>query len=234
MLAIVVITYNIPADVFLLQTEAIKKFCKDKYELFVVDNSSKEEMSVDIRYHATRLGLNYIRTKASSVDSSDSHAWAANFIYKKLQKKYSFFLFLDHDCIPIKEFSVQKILGHGDKSIAGVGQGKQKTYFWPGCVMWCEEDMQNDLIDFSPNNTYGLDTGGELYRVVDLLGKDVCVFFDEAYCENPHFKGKYNNYALLNDGMFLHFINGSNWNKETNNTERINSLINVTRELSGL
>lgn len=231
MLGIVIITYNITPDVFILQTEAIKKFCKDEYVVEVFDNSSDNNLSEGIKYHALRLGCEYTRTKASSVNSSDSHAWAANFAIDKIKKKYLRFLFLDHDCIPVKPFSVTDILW--TKIMAGLGQGspKTKTYFWPGCVMW---KLVSDMVDFSPNTEHGLDTGGNLYKVVEKYTEENCVFFNEEYHQNPHYKGRYNTYAMINNGMFMHFINTSNWNKEKNNAERLNSLINIARSKAGL
>lgn len=234
MTGIIIITYNIPTEVFLLQIAAIRKFCKDKlFEIHVVDNSSKDDIADGINYHAKRLELSYVRTKASSVNGSDSHSWAANFIYERLTGGYENFLFIDHDCIPIREFSVEAIMQ--ECIIAGVGQEKSKTYFWPGCVMWNESILgPTGLIDFSPNSEFGLDTGGNLYKVIDAYGVENCIFFNEIYCQNPNYKGRYNSYAMLNDEMFLHFINGSNWNKEKNNNERLNSLINIVKAKAGL
>lgn len=228
MTGIVIITYNIIADVFILQVEAIKKFCKDKHEIIVVDNSYKDDRSEAISYHATRLGCIYKKTKASSRDGSDSHAWAANYIYGQIEDKYRKFLFLDHDCIPVRPFSVEEILKK--KHIAGIAQQKSKKYLWPGCLMFDAEAIPVD-IDFSPNSEFGLDTGGNLYNAVEEVGDKNCVWFNEVPHQNPHFRGKYDYYNMINDDMFIHFVNGSNWNDEKRNAERINSLINITKGL---
>lgn len=231
MLGIFIITYNIPAEVFLLQIAAIKKFCKDEYyRIIVADNSSDDELSEGIRYHSARLELIYAKTNASSVNSSDSHSWAANFIYHKYAKTFRYFFFLDHDCIPVREFSVLEILG--EKYIAGIGQAKEKTYFWPGCLLWDGHEIP--VIDFSPNSKYGLDTGGNTYEAIEVVGEKKCVFFDESYHQNPDFKGKYDCYAMINDEMFLHFIAGSNWSGVDDHEKRLNSLINITKQKAAL
>lgn len=231
MLGIFTVTYNIPVDVLLLQVEAIKKFCKDAlYKIIVCDNSSDDAASNNIKYHAERLGLRYFRTKATSYNSSDSHAWAANFIYQRYFGAFHYYLFLDHDCIPVKDFCVSEILK--DKVIAGIGQAKEKTYMWAGCLMFDQKKV--GAVDLSPNSEYGLDTGGNTYKVIEEFGEDKCSFFNEEYHQNPNYNGRYNSYAMINDGMFLHFINGSNWNNEPDNATRINSLINITREMAGL
>ena len=225
---IIVITYNISSELFCLQIEAIRKFCKDDdYDIMIVDNSTDMRMAVGIQYHASQLKLAYRKTMASSSDGSDSHSFAANFAYSTLKDRFDVFLYLDHDCLPLKPFSVVEILGE-DKIMAGIGQ--QEIYFWPGCVMWRNDKIDKDLIDFSPDHQRHLDTGGGLSKVIDEYGKENCIFFNEVYEQNPNFTGKYNYYALINDGMFLHVVNSSNWNGENNHEERINSMVNLIRE----
>lgn len=227
--AVVIITYNISSEVFMLQIEAIRKFCKDDFEIEVFDNSSDVEKAEGIRYHASILEISYCKTHANSLNGSDSHSFAANFSYGILKDKYSLFAYLDHDLLPIKDFSVEEILG--DKIIAGVGQIKNGVkYFWPGAVMWDNTKIDNDLIDFSPDHEKNLDTGGGLHKIIDEYGEDVCIFFSEAYHQNDGFAGKkYNYYAMIN-GMFMHFVNSSNWNPIKNHDNRINSLLNIARE----
>lgn len=232
--AIVIITYNLPVDIFLLQIAAIKKFCKDDYDIHVFDNSTKEDMAEHIRYHSYALGLKYYKTFSHSANSSDSHSFCANFAFQKLKGQYELYFFIDHDCIAVKEFSVQAILNNGHV-IAGVGQGAKKKYMWPGCVMWSSERVDNNIIDFATNSEYGLDTGGNLYKIVEKYGEDHCVFFNESYHQNQYFAGPaYNHYAMLNDGMFMHFVNSSMWNPVENNEARINGLINIAKEKTGL
>lgn len=231
---IVIITYNISTEVFILQIEAIKKFCKDEYVIHIIDNSSNLEIAKDIKYHAENFGLDYCKTFSSSINSSDSHSFAANLAYQKLKSEYDYFAFLDHDLLPVKFFSVVDIL-NGGHVIAGLGQGALKKYFWPGVVFFHLEGNDKDIIDFNPSNEFHLDTGGNLYKVVDKYGIDYCIFFNEAYHQNPNFISKsYDSYAMINDGMFLHFINASNWIGAERHEERINSLLNIAREKTGL
>lgn len=232
---IIIITYNLSSEIFLLQMAAIKKFCKDEdYTVEIVDNSSDEKMAEDIRYHASILELNYIKTFAGGM-GSDSHAFAANFSYQKFKDKYNYFAYLDHDIIPVSDFSVVEILS-GGHVMAGVGQGAQKTYFWPGLLFWNGNAVDLEIIDFSPSHIFGLDTGGNLYKVIEKYGKENCIFFNEAYHQNPFFNsvGGYNHYAMLADNRFMHMINSSNWNDTERHEERINSLINVAKEKTGL
>lgn len=232
--AVIVITYNLSAEIFILQIKAIRKFCKDDFVIEIFDNSSNEEKAEHIRYHAEQLEVNYYKTYSNSINSSDSHAFAAAFAYQKLKGDYSYFFFADHDLIPLQDFSVVDILS-GGHVIAGLGQGAKKTYYWQGCVMFHLDGNDKDIIDFSPNGKYGLDTGGNLYKVIEKFGKENCIFFNEAYHENPYFHAiEYRHYATINNNMFLHIVNSSNWNGAERHEERINSMINVIKEKTGL
>lgn len=224
---IVIITYNLDSRIFILQIEAIRKFCRDEnFQIHVFDNSDKVDVAKAIKYHAGKLNVPYKKTFSGSKDSSESHSFAANISYNILQDKFDYFLYLDHDCIPVKPFSVIETLG--EKFVmAGLGQSSgDNTYFWPGYVMWNNKVIDKKLIDFFPDQ--GLDTGAGLRKVVQEYGEDRCIFFNESYCGNPHFKkGKYNFYSMINDESFMHFINSSNWNPTEDNGSRINSLINI-------
>lgn len=250
MTAIVIITFNIHPDVFILQMEAIKRFCRDEnFAIEVFDNSDNAEAAESVKYHSANQSLsgndqsgsqlqtpnpqlstiNYTRVRAGTGDASWSHSFAANFAWALLQDKYDRFAFFDHDLLPVKDFSVAEILG--GKPLAGLAQDKEHKYFWPGCFMFDNLRITNkELINFSP--CPGLDTGGELYKAIDHFGLDQCVFFDEAYHQNPHFpNGQYNYYTMLYKETFMHFVNASNWNPVEGQQERLNSLINIAREL---
>lgn len=234
MVGIIIVVYNLSSEIFLLQTAAIRKFCKDEFTIEVIDNSSNLELAEQIRYHAEKLGVNYTKTFASSNNSSDSHSFAANLSYQKVKDLYEFVFYIDHDVIPVKEFSVVEILSGGHVA-AGLGQGAKKTYFWPGLVMIGLERIDREMVDFSPSSEFGLDTGGNLYKIVDAYGKDNCIFMNEAYCQNQYFNGHQNNhYAVLNNAMFMHFVAASNWHNKDKHEERINSLLNIAKEKTGL
>lgn len=219
MVGIIIITYNCQA-LLRKQIARIGQHCRDKFEIIVIDNSTDKESIKHIKYICSLHHITLLKTDASSRNGSGSHAFAANVAWQKYGKSYSHFLFLDHDCFPIKNFSVEEVLG--DKIIAGIGQEKSKTYLWPGCLMF-KSGLE---IDFSTNHELGLDTGGMLYKIIEQAPDDI-LYFDESYKENPEFnKNMYNFYSLIHNGMFMHFINGSGWNAVGNQEERINSLLN--------
>lgn len=231
---IIIITYNISSEIFLLQIAALKKFCKDDFEIIVIDNSTDPELSEHIRYHASHNKLNYTKTFAGGKNSSDSHSFAANFAYQKFKEQFPYFFFSDHDLIAVKDFSVIDTLNGGHVA-AGIGQEKIKKYFWPGAFMLNNNAVDKEIVDFSPNSTYGLDTGGNLYKIIEKYGEEACIFFNESYHQNPYFNDKqYGHYAMINNETFLHCVNGSNWFGTKNNAERMSALVNVIKEKTGL
>lgn len=227
-IGIVVITFNLDSRIFLLQMECIKRFCKDRdYTIEIVDNSDGEEFAEGIKHHAGEQSVNYRKVHSGNKDFSKSHSFAANFAYRMLKDSYDMFFYLDHDCIPVKEFSVERILEGG--IMAGVRSGLKIDYFWPGCLMWNNLQIEQELINFNPINELRADTGGELYRVIDMYGKEMCIFFDEIGCENPDFNATplYYFYMMIYKETFMHFLNASNWNPTEENEKRLSSLINI-------
>lgn len=229
-LGIVIVVYNC-SSLLLKQIECLRRFCRDEHDIIVVDNSDKTGFSEHIQYYASTNECIYMKTNASSRNGSESHAFACNTSYLKFMDGYEYFMYLDHDNFPVKYFSVETILK--DKIIGGLGQVKTsgKKYFWAGCVIWNNERIDRSLIDFSPNAEHGLDTGGNLFRAVDKYTDEQCIFFNEEYQQNPNFsKSRYDFFAMIYSGGFMHFINSSNWNNSNDNTERLNSLLNILEE----
>lgn len=226
---VIIIAYNIPTDIFVLQIGALKKFCKDDYEVKLIDNSSDFNISADLEYHARELGISYKKTFASSHNGSDSHAFAANTAYNLFKDTYSYLFYIDHDNIPIAPFSVVDILGE-DKVMAGIGQNEINTYIWPGCLLIANDRIDKTLVDFTPSHALTLDTGAGLRNIISTYGRDKIVFFGEEYHQNPNFTGQYNFYTLIYKGTFMHFVNASGWNPVQGNGDRLNSLIDIARE----
>jgi len=225
-----IITYNIDPTVFLLQVSAIRRFCTDECDIHVVDNSSDKELATAIKYHCDDLGIEYKRTKSGSKNSSDSHTFALKFAYDMLRDKYDYFLFLDHDCIPVKPFGVVDTLG--TKLMAGIGQGRPPyVYLWVGCLFMNTSGIDKSLVDFSFSHQLHLDTGGMIYKLIEKYGHENFIFFDEVYCQIDGFDGKYGYYSLISDERFLHMVGGSNWEGIDRHTERMNALINITNSL---
>ncbi len=221
MTGIVIVTYNRP-DLLTLQLDAIKLFCTEEHKIVIIDNSTDEKLASEIASIA--CDCRYYRTLSHSRNSSDSHAFAANFAFTKLRDDYDHFLFIDHDLFPTKRFSVPGML-YG-LPLGGLGQTKHKTYLWPGFVFWKNSEVES--LDFS--TAPGLDTGGNTWKEVERIGIDGIAWKPEVYHENQYFKEPpYNFYSIIGDG-WMHFINASGWNPQGNHNERLETLKTILKE----
>ena len=223
--AIVIITYN-AHDLLLKQIECIRKFCKDQHSIIVVDNSTDSESIEAIKFYCNQQDVERIKTNASSKNGSESHSFSANLSYLILRDRFDLFFYLDHDCFPVRNFSVIEILS--DTAFAGLGQEKSKKYIWPGCLLFDSTKIDESMIDFSPSHIHGLDTGGNMHTAISIYGAN---YFNEVYEQNEAFPTPpYNFYSMIHDYTFMHFVNASNWSGSENNADRINSLINILKQ----
>ena len=187
---IIIITFN-NADLIAKQVECIRRFCKDDFDIAIIDNSDKKDIIDAIQYYNNTLKCLYFKTRAITKDNSESHCFAANFAYNKFKAKYDYFAFFDHDLFPVMDFSIIKILEN--KIMAGLGQERAKKYFWPGCLMFNNTKIEQSLIDFSTNQEFGLDTGGNLYKIIEKYTDADFVFFNEQYNQNQKILLRRNN-----------------------------------------
>ncbi len=228
--AIVIITYN-NANLIKRQVELIRKFHKETVDVIIVDNSTDEDTIKAIKYYNdTELKCLYLKTDATSKNGSESHSFSANIAYLTYKNEYKYFLFLDFDCFPTRPFSIKEMLA--GKMAIGMGQNKDGIeYFWPGCYAFNNGDIDQSLVDFSCSHELKLDTGGFSFRIIEKYGKEACPFLNEIHVQNPNFtKSFYNFYSEIGDGLFMHFINSSNWAGAEFHSERINSLMNILEE----
>jgi len=232
--AIIIVVYN-TADFLVKQIECIRKFCADKPDIIIVDNSDFPDVTAALLYRLENKDCIYLKTNSASGNPSLSHAFAANLAYHKYYSDYDHLLFLDHDAFLIKELSIKEVLG--TKVAVGMGQGRPsgKKYFWPGCL-FLNSTLLGDNVDFSPNGQYGLDTGGNLYKLIEQYAPENIGFLNEHYGENMHYtKLHHNVYSIIGDGMVMHFIAGSNWQKasEEDHNARISGLMVILNEKIG-
>ena len=211
--AIIITCYN-ESRFIKKQVDLIRRFHKEHVNIIIVDNSTCGETTEQIKYYNKEMGCIYMKTNASSKNGSESHAFSLNLSYHVYKNDYKYIAYFDHDLFVTREFSIKEMIG--DNIMIGMGQRKGDIeYFWAGCVMWDNDAIDRNLVNFACSNELGLDTGGLLYRVIETYGKEKCAFLNEQHVQNPNFnKSMYNFYSSINDGMFLHWISGSNCNKE--------------------
>jgi hypothetical protein len=231
--AIIIIAFN-DVDLIGTQISLISRLCMNRYntDIIIFDNSSNDTIAKKMSgFDNPEINVYYHRFIGMHFNPSESHAYACNMSYKKFSKDYASMLFLDHDCFPIKPFTVEELVS--GYIAAGVGQSKTKKYFWPGCLAFNVEALLGFVPNFSISHEHGLDSGGLLHVLIDFFGETRCKFFDERKVLNRGFNDEtYPEYAIINDGMFMHFINASGWNKNENNNARIQSLYKILNDLT--
>lgn len=221
------------------QNELIKRFCKDEnFEHIVIDNSKVDNVLNELNsFLETNKGAFKLhRTNFDIGDNSQSHALALNWAYSVYKESCDYCFFIDHDCFPVKDFSVVEMLEN--KVHGGLIQLRQPKneegkevdffYFWAGFFMFNNNKIGRSLIDFSPNRQFGLDTGGNLYPLFYIYKKEQYFESSETKHLNPQFEGE--EYAMLHNEGFLHFINGSNWSGRENHELRLESLYGILEE----
>jgi glycosyltransferase involved in cell wall biosynthesis len=193
------------------QIKCVKKYCTDNHEFIVVDNSNNNDESEKIKNVCFENNIRFIRTNYDLTNSfnnpSNNHGMALNYVYKLLKNEFDYLLFIDHDLFPIKNFSVEEILG--DNIIAGHEQIISNIkYFWPGFIILSKLDEE---FDFTP--VVGLDTGGKLSSfIAKNANKSLTIKHKHVPIDL-----KIDNYYMhefyddLHNGTFMHFIKASNW-----------------------
>lgn len=219
---IIIITYN-TSRLLDLQIQCIRKFCRDESYKIIIEDNSSDVIEVDkISKFCRNNNIIYGYNATLERDFSKSHAIAANWTYNKYKDKCDYLFYLDHDCFPIKDFSITEILR--GNVIVGLSQGTTTKYFWPGCLFINNMFNFKGLIDFSCNSNLRLDTGGNLYKIIDTIFEGI-EYIDEIY----NFISDTDFYSTLYNNTFMHFIKGSNWNNNPDYEVRIKKLIEILK-----
>ncbi|SES92104.1 hypothetical protein [Thorsellia anophelis] len=174
---VISITFQNPS-VTKWQITQIQKHCQD-IELLIFDNSKNEDQANEIKQHCITLGIFYYRLPRNKVKHPNrSHALAMNWIYAQFiqLKKPDYFGFIDHDLIPLADFTIKPALQN--KPFYGLlyGGGRETWQTWAGYTFFDRRNMENKKIDFMYHFQIALDTGGynyeSLYRPTQLNPKE--------------------------------------------------------------
>jgi glycosyltransferase involved in cell wall biosynthesis len=207
---IVTVTFNI-SKLLEYQVRSINKFCKDKYEFIVFDNSNNQDEIIKIKSICDNNKIRLIKTDFNLTNShnnpSNNHGLALNYAHNILKNEFDFLFFIDHDLFPIKDFSIEEILW--DNIMAGHKQTiLNNTYIWPGCLMMTR---LNETFDFTPQGS--LDTGGGLTNFINNNLNKILFIKHKHEPINVGLNNYYMHefYDDLLEGTFMHFIKSSNW-----------------------
>ena len=202
--AILIVTYN--TDFFLkAQLEQINELCEDDTDIFVVDNTPRENrLTIDSLKQITQEnGARYFHLGYCHPSGSIAHSAALNQGLSMLQENgYTRICTLDHDVIPFKKFNLG--LGYALKGLRQ--QRGNVIYAHPGFLSLDLTRVPRP--DLSPTMIHGeqLDTGGRTATIIEDLGEGEVQFISHEH----RFKNT-NKFHEILDGSLFHFIRGSNW-----------------------
>ncbi|MCH7408647.1 hypothetical protein MM239_04515 [Belliella sp. DSM 111904] len=234
------IAFNDP-EIIELQIQLLKKYLKDDFDHYILDNSSIQEARINLKRICKSHKVKYIGLPKNPYSNNKSHAAAMHWGYFNLirKSKYSFFGFLDHDIFPTTSYSVL------DRIKNGVYGRKVNAYFTGGY----HEDLSNehpywslwagfcffDKIMFNgiypcrfnffskhfPNGDY-LDTGGGLWdKVYSKINLPTSFSSYEVVSLSDKINNDIQNDKIeILDNTWCHFVSLSNWRKVTNIKEK--------------
>jgi hypothetical protein len=173
-----VIAYNTPWTVKLL-LDYWGKNCPD-LTLAVIDNSSSLESAKEIREICISRKTSYLKLPTNTAGHMcRSHGLAINWSWQNIIchiPTLNTIGYIDHDCIPIKPWSLSgkpNIFAYGAKN-PGYIMGKKTWNLWAGFMIFdlSKSPIEREKMDFTVNPLDTLDTGGMnwrlLYRYLDV------------------------------------------------------------------
>lgn len=224
---VVIVNYNSPK--FLEpQIIRLRKYLKlndgDTLDIIVADNSRRGSAIKLNKQTCEKLGAIYIKFHFDEGDYSSHHALALNEIVKQYRDNFNSLLLIDHDIFLFDYSDI--LLRAGDRRFIGLAQNKiGRTYLHPGLLLINLDAVQNIEFNFLPCD--GMDTGGQMCDVVEKSKVEYLnVFYTEYETE-----GLKDFYEVI-DNTWMHFVKGSNWNKNKNHSIRIEYLTNELERIS--
>lgn len=200
----------------------------DRVTICIADNSTNTEDRRINELLCNELGMFYIDCDIHEGDPSLHHSLALNILHQKsIADENDFTLFLDHDTFMFAPSNI--IYDCREKHFAGIGQAKiGKMYLHPNCLLLNNKFVPPEIVNLSPCE--GMDTGG---RLADYIGGLKTEQLNHLTFEYGSFvyDGINDIYEII-DRTFMHFIKGSNWNRNPKGDQRQFVLLEELQKIS--
>lgn len=214
--AIAIVNYNCPR--FLdPQIKRLRKYVRlnegDTLDIIVGDNSRGKKARYKNQQTCERNSAIYLRFHFDEGDYSSHHALALNQIVNSYKNNFNSMLVIDHDIFPFEETD---ILHRGNNfDFMGLAQNKiGRVYLHPGIMVLNLDLVSKHEFNFLPCE--GMDTGG---RMADVIESSNIGFLGLEYV-NYSVNDIVDFYEVI-DKSWMHFVKGSNWNRNSNHLPRI-------------
>ena len=197
------------------------------YELVIVNNGGNKE----IKNICDILNIEYIETvNDSSKGPSYSHGNSINQLVKKINFHENWGI-IDHDMFITKKIDINnfEIISWEQKNV------KNKPYLWPGFLI-CKSGVNLSNINFLPGIDIPGDTGSGTNKILNnykIKWVDTSITWEELS------KGEYQKKDIivdfLIDGQIVgyHYLNGSNWINNVDNTLKNNKISKILENING-
>lgn len=225
--AVVIINYNSP-KYLAPQILRLRKYLKlnegDSLDIIVGDNSRNGHAISRNQETCKKHGAIYKKYHFQEGDYSSHHALALNAVMEEYKGNFNAILFIDHDIFLFDYSDI--FLRTKEKHFAGLAQTKiEKTYLHPGIMLVNLDITQEVAFDFLPCEH--MDTGGRMADVIEQSNVEFLWIKYKEYSLN----GMVDFYEIV-DNVWMHFIKGSNWNRNKNHTRRISYLTDELERIS--
>lgn len=205
------------------QSKLLKKYCKNNFQFFCIDNSIDNKISNDLKMTCNTNGIRYEKNmKPDHSLPGTSHYAAIQYAYHSfMEKSNDVCVLMDHDMFPIDYINFEELVSNNH--IAGFQQSKEHIYYLhPALIVMDMKKLPNkSTISFNGAkiDEINVDIGGELYKYFES-NKDVKInklHWTGITNTNQIIPEKYKNiydndapFELINNNM-LHTRLGSNW-----------------------
>lgn len=216
-LVIAAIAYN-NLNAIKHQIRLIKKYLEDSYEYIVVDNSSDDFVSQNIRDLCLFHGIEYIKlpyNPYSKFNPSYSHGLALQWFLKNivLAQKIQYFGLIDHDIYPVRKTSLLDKL-HNSPCYGHVQHRGDHWYLWPGFCFFNALKINVEQLNFLPVSSKQMDTGGGNYAALSNVQLTHLETPEHSYIRLTNSPEIQNNSIEL-IGDWAHTYNASGWMKRS-------------------
>jgi hypothetical protein len=220
---IFIYSFNRP-DYLQYQNRCLKKFIKEPFELYCIDNSSELKYTNQFKEICEKNNIQYRKNLEPNHSlAGESHYSALQWSYKTIiSQTEEIIVMLDHDTFPIDYVSIIELLGTACLAGAPQSRGKDIEYFHPSLMIFDTKNLPNKhSVSFKGSIINGepTDIGGNLYYYFKdnpnvnkkylkcgHIGKDNS-FLPKELID----KYGYDHVFEMIENKFLHTRNGSNW-----------------------
>jgi hypothetical protein len=219
-------THYMKPEFIALQKKQFEKYCRDDYELVILNNGKDPEMSRIISDTSRQLDLRCIEfNRPSDIPSFCSHSHIVcldNLLANHLKKEHNdnLTVIMDNDVFPFKDFSFFDILN--GKKVGGMYQqrnynGVEHEYLAAILTMFYNNIDMTDFVFHAGVGDTGAGTRVLLKRYETEFVKHTAAVDIEKDCiftrnKDPHpYESRYRS-QFLHD-CFIHYYRGSNWSE---------------------